>query len=70
MEYPLHQNENFKVKGKGHNFFQISTFVESDFITLRENITNFQFSQDFCTKLSGKLTCLIQREISIMVIPL
>jgi hypothetical protein len=58
------------VKGNGHNFIQISTFVDSDYSTLRENINNFQFSHDFCMKSSGKLTCLIPREISIMVIPL
>jgi hypothetical protein len=48
MECPLHQNENFKVKCKGHNiFFQISTFLDSDFSTLISNGNTFQFSQDF-----------------------
>jgi hypothetical protein len=53
---------------KGHNFFQISTFLDSDFSTLISNGNTFQFSQDFCAKSSGKLTFLIPREISIMVI--
>ena len=44
MECPLHQNENFKVKCKGHNFFQTSTFVDCDFSTLIENGNNFEFS--------------------------
>ena len=69
MEYPLHQNENFKVKCKGHNFFfQIYTFLDSDFSTLIEYRNNFKFSQDLCAKSLGKLTCLKPREISIMVI--
>jgi hypothetical protein len=38
MECPLHQNENFKVKCKGHTFYQISTFLECDFSTLIEKI--------------------------------
>jgi hypothetical protein len=70
MECPLLQNENFKVKCKGHNFFQTSTFLDSDFSTLIENVNNFQFSQDICAKSSGKHKCLIPREESIMVIPL
>jgi hypothetical protein len=56
---------------KGHNlFFQIYTFLDSDFSTLIENRNNFQFSQAVCAKSSGKLTCLKPREISIMLIPL
>ena len=70
MECPVHQSENLKVKYKGHNFFQISTFLDCDFSTLIENRNNFHFSQDCCAKSSGKLTCLNPREISIMVIPL
>jgi hypothetical protein len=71
MECPLHQNENFKVKCKGHNFFfQIYTFLDSDFSTLIEYRNNLKFSQDFCAKSLGKLTCLKPRKISIMVIPL
>jgi hypothetical protein len=50
--------------------FQIYTFLDSDVSTLLENRNNFQFTQDSCAKLSGKLTCLKSREISIMVIPL
>jgi hypothetical protein len=58
------------VKCKGHNFFfQISTFSDSDFSTLIEHGSNFQFTQDFCAKSSGKLICLKPREISFMVIP-
>ena len=69
-ECPLHQSEKCKMKCKGHNlFFQIDTFLDSDFSTLISNGNTFQFSQDFCAKSSGKLTCLIPREISIMVIP-
>jgi hypothetical protein len=41
MEYSFYQNENFKVKCKGHNFFQISTFLDCDFSTLIENGNNF-----------------------------
>jgi hypothetical protein len=44
MECPLHQNEKFKVKCKGHNFFQISTFLDCDFSTFIENDNNFEFS--------------------------
>jgi hypothetical protein len=44
MECLLHQNENFKVKCKGHNFFQISTFLDCDFSTLIENGNHFEFS--------------------------
>jgi hypothetical protein len=58
MECPLYQNENFKVKCKVHNFFQISTFLDCDFSTLIENGINFEFSQELCAKSSGKLTCL------------
>jgi hypothetical protein len=46
-----------KVKCKGHNFFQIYTFLDSDFSTLIENHNNFQFSQAVCAKSTGKLTC-------------
>ena len=54
---------------KGHNlFFQIYTFLDSDFSTLIENRNNFQFSQVVCAKSSGKLTCLKPREISIVLI--
>jgi hypothetical protein len=70
MECPLHQNENFKVKCKVHNFFQISTFLDSGFNTLISNGNILQFSQEFCAKSSGKLTCLIPREIPIKVNPL
>ena len=70
MECPLHQNEHFKVKYKGQIFFQISTFSDSDFSTLIEHGNNFQFTQEFCAKSSGKLICLKPREISFMVIPL
>ena len=70
MECPLHQKENFKVKCTGHNFFQIYTFLDSDFSTLIEYRNNFKFSQDFCAKSLGKLTCLKPREISITAIPL
>jgi hypothetical protein len=70
MECPVHQDENFEVKCKGHNFFQSSTFLYCDFSTLIENGNNFQFSQDCCAKSSGNLTCLNPWEISIMVIPL
>jgi hypothetical protein len=71
MECQLHQNEKFKVQCKGHNFFfQIDIFFDSDFSTLMENRNHFQFSENFCAKSSCKLTCLNQREISIMVIPL
>jgi hypothetical protein len=70
MECPLHQNENVKVKSKVHNFFQISTFLDCNFSTLIENVNNFEFSEDFCAKSSGKLTCLKPWAISIMVIPL
>jgi len=45
-----------KVKWKGQNFFQIYTFLDSDFSTLIENRNNFQFSQAVCVKSSGKLT--------------
>jgi hypothetical protein len=41
---------------KGHNFFQIYTFLDSDFSTLIENRNHFQFSQAVCAKSSGKLT--------------
>ena len=41
---------------KGHNFFQIYTFLDSDFSTLIENHNHFQFSQAVCAKSSGKLT--------------
>ena len=37
-------------------FFQIYTFLGSDFSTLIENRNNFQFSQAVCAKFSGKLT--------------
>jgi putative component of membrane protein insertase Oxa1/YidC/SpoIIIJ protein YidD len=50
--------------------FQIDIFLDSDFSTLIGNRNPFQFSEDFCAKSSCKLTCLKQREISIMVIPL
>ena len=71
MECHLHQNEKFKVKCKGHNFFfQIDIFFDGDFSALMENRNHFKFSEDFCAKSSCKLTCLKQREISIMVIPL
>jgi hypothetical protein len=70
MECPLNQNENFKVKGKGHNFFQIYTFLDSDFSTLIEYRNNLKFSQDFFAKSLSKLSCLKPREISIIVIPL
>ena len=70
LECALHQHEHFKVKCKGNNFFQISTFSESDFSTLIDHGNNFQFTQDFCAKSSGKLTCLKPREIAFMVIPL
>jgi hypothetical protein len=59
-----------KVKCKGHNFFQIYTFLDSDLSTLIEHRINFQFSQTVCAKSSGKLTCLKPREISILLIPL
>jgi len=60
-----------KVNCKGHNFFfQIYTFLDSDFSTLIENRINFQFSQTVCAKSSSKLTCLKPREISIFLIPL
>ena len=59
------------MKCKGHNvFFQIDTFLGSDLRTLMENRNRFQFSEDFCARSSCKPTCLKQREISIMVIPL
>ena len=58
MECLLHQNEDFKMKSKVHNFFQISTFLDCDFSTLIENGINFEFSQELCAKSSGKLTCL------------
>ena len=51
-------------------FFEIYTFLDSDFNTLIENRNNFQVAQDVCVKSSGRLTCLKPREISIMVIPL
>jgi hypothetical protein len=44
------------VKCKGHNFFQIYTFLDSDFSTLIENHNNFRFSPAVCAKSSGKLT--------------
>ena len=62
--------DTLKVKCNGHYFFQIYTFLDSDFSTLIENLNNCQFSQTVCAKSSGKLTCLKPREISIMVIPL
>jgi hypothetical protein len=37
MECPLHQNENFKVKCKVHNFFQISTFF---YVEIVDDINN------------------------------
>jgi hypothetical protein len=40
------------------NFFQIYTFLDSDFSPLIENHNNFQFSQAVCAKSSGKRTCL------------
>jgi hypothetical protein len=43
------------VKCKGHNFFQIYTFLDSEFSTLIENRKHFQFSQAVCAKSSGKL---------------
>jgi hypothetical protein len=55
MECPLHQNENFKVKCKGHNFFQISIFLDRDFSTLISKGNSFQFSQDFRAKSSVNL---------------
>ena len=70
MECLLHQNEDFKMKSKVHNFFQISTFLDCDFSTLIENGNHFEFSQEFYAKSSGKLTWLKPWEISIMVIPL
>ena len=60
--------QTVKVKCKAHNFFQIYTFLDSDFNTLIENRNNFQFAQDVCAKSSCRLTCLRPREISIMVI--
>ena len=57
---------NAKVK----TFFQIDTFLDSDFSTLMENRNRFHFSEDFCAKSSCKPTCWKQREISNMVIPL
>jgi hypothetical protein len=36
-------------------FFQIYTFLDSDFSTLIENRNNFQFSRAICAKSSGKL---------------
>ena len=45
------------MKCKGQNFFfQIYTFLDSDFSTLIENRNNFQFSLAVCAKSSGKLT--------------
>jgi hypothetical protein len=63
-------SQTVKVKWTAHTFFQIYTFVDSDFNTLIENRNNFQFAQDVCPKSSGKPTCLKPREISIMVITL
>jgi len=37
-------------------FFQIYTFLDSDFSILIENRNNFQFSRAICAKSSGKLT--------------
>jgi hypothetical protein len=51
-------------------FFQIYSFLDSDFSNLIENRNHFQFSQAVCAKSSGKFTCLKLWEISIMFIPL
>jgi hypothetical protein len=63
-------SQTVKVKCKAHNFFQIYTFLDSDYNALIENRNNFQFSQEVCPKSSGKRTCLKPQEISIMVIPI
>ena len=51
-------------------FFQIYTFLDSDFSTLIEYRNNLKLSQDFCAKSLGEHTCLKPRKISMMVIPL
>ena len=54
----LHQCNVLKVK---------CTFLDSEFSTLIENRTSFQFSQAICAKTTSKLSCFKQREISIML---
>jgi hypothetical protein len=47
-------SQTVKVKCKAHNFFQICTFLDSDFNALIEKRNNFQFSQEVFPKWSGK----------------
>ena len=56
-------SQTVKVKCKAHNFFQIYTFLDSDFNTLIENRNNFQFAENVCAKSSGRLTCLKPRKL-------
>jgi hypothetical protein len=49
-------SQTVKVKCKAHTFFQMYTFLDSDFHSLIENRNYFQFAEDVCSKSSGVMT--------------